>query len=345
MTVGADGHRFYLLGMGNRRKLLYRDGRLLDAMSGEALRQWDVAGELIEPSEYRVTLRTRGGEPVRITEDADGVWLEERGAKTSLASGPVMLPRFDGHPRAALLRALHQEILINIVAGRPVPNLLAYPTPWYRDAAMMLMCLAKTGNLSLIADWVAGLREPFDRNNGGDREPDNLGEALYLISLVSDKSHPLVGEVLKQAARCRKGAFIVGPTDSAEHPVYQTKWLKWGLRNLGLDDPHEVPALADSYSSLFWMDYRDAHVPGPRFGDDAKRDYPYLAWAEAHFHGWAPPMRVDAGRYPLTWEANASQADYARMRIVGEEYADRRIAAPHGWHAAEMLLYFWEARE
>jgi hypothetical protein len=163
MTVGADGHRFYLLGMGNRRKLLYRDGRLLDAMSGEALRQWDVAGELIEPSEYRVTLRTRGGEPVRITEDADGVWLEERGAKTSLASGPVMLPRFDGHPRAALLRALHQEILINIVAGRPVPNLLAYPTPWYRDAAMMLMCLAKTGNLSLIADWVAGLRTIWAR--------------------------------------------------------------------------------------------------------------------------------------------------------------------------------------
>lgn len=333
---------FYLFGMGNRRKLLYRAGRVVDVFRAETLRSWHVAEERIVPTEYRVDLRIRAGREVRIFEDGQGVWLEQAGRRDRLTAGRVNLPRFEGHPHAPLLRAAHQEVLVNVVAGRPVPNLLAYRRPWYRDAAMMCMCLETTGNLHLAAEWIRSLREPFDRNNAGACEPDNLGQALYMISLAEGAHHPLVPAILHTIPRFARGRHIAGSTDSAEHAVYQTKWLKFGLRALGLEDPYEIPAVFDPYSALFWMGFRDAHVPGEPFRPQSKDSYPYLAWAEAHFHGWPAPAGMDAGRYPLTWEARASQADCARMGLLREEYVAGRIACPHAWHAAEVFLYYWD---
>jgi hypothetical protein len=329
---------FFVFGMGKRRKLLYRRGELLDPRTPEPLRQWDVAREDIVPPDHVVAIETARGDRVRIYEDEDGVWLDEDGTLERLAAGKVCLPRWEDHPHGALLRVLHQEILINIPGGRPVPNFLVYPKPWYRDAAMMCMCLAETGNLHLVEEWIAGLREPFDRNNAGNREPDNLGQALYMISLVSDASHPLVDVIRDAAEDFRRGGHIAGLTDGAEHPVYQTKWLKYGLRSLGLDDPWRIPRVFDSYSALFWMDWRDGHVPGEPFPERMRELYPYLEVAEAHFHG--RPVGLSApDSYPLTWEAQAGEADYAGMRVVCEEYVERRIAAPHTWHAAELFLY------
>jgi hypothetical protein len=241
-----------------------------------------------------------------------------------------------------VLRILHQEMLVNIVHGAPVPNLIVYDKPWYRDAAMVCMCLEKTGNLHLVRDWIRGLREPFDRNNAGTCEPDNLGQALYLVSLVADASHPLVKTVLETVDGFRQGNFIVGSTDSGQHPVYQTKWLKFGLQALGLPDPFQIPPVFDSYSALFWMDFKEQHVPGPRFKPLSRERYPYLAWAEDHFYG-DPPGAIGSGLpYPLTWEAYASEARYEKMAVVSEEYVGLKLAAPHTWHAAEMFLRLLE---
>lgn len=333
---------FYLFGMGHRRKLLYRAGTLSDALTGESLRQWDVASEAIHPSEYSVNLETSGGRAASITEDEVGVWVEEDGRRTRLTDGPLRLPRFEGYEHAPLLRSLHHEIVINVVNGKPVPNLFVYGKPWRRDAAMVCMCLQETGNLHLVEEWIKGLTKPFDRNNQGNCEPDNLGQTLYMISLVSNASHPLVQTILDAARRCRKGNHITGPTDFAEHPVFQTKWLKFGLRSLGLDDAYQVPEVYDSYSALFWMDYRDAHVEGDPFDERSKELYPYLGWAEAHFHGWPANLAFARDQYPATWEAQASQADYSQMAHICSEYVDRRICAPHSWHAAEMFLYLLE---
>jgi hypothetical protein len=233
---------------------------------------------------------------------------------------------------------LYQELLVNIIPAGPVPNLFVYSKPWYRDGAMVCMCLEKTGNLHLAEGWIQGLREPFDRNNAGNCEPDNLGEALYMISLVSDARHPAVKAILDSAQRFHKDKYIVGITDGAEHPVYQTKWLKYGLRALGLDDPYEIPRVFDSYSALFWMDYRSEHVEGPGFSERSRELYPYLGWAEDHFYNRTPKITWTGEQYPVTWEASASEANYAGMRIVSEEFVERRIAAPHTWHAAEMFL-------
>ncbi|MEN9938153.1 MAG: hypothetical protein RLZZ387_4732 [Chloroflexota bacterium] len=326
-----------LFGAGERRKLLYRRGALVDALSGAEVAAWEPTSERIDPSEMSVTLVTRGG-VVRIAEDETGVWVSDGRSRHILATGAVQLPRFNGHPHAARLRALHHELLTNIYDGQPLPNLLVYERPWYRGAAMVAMCLARTGNLELIAPWVQSLEEPYDRNNAGVEEPDNLGQALYLISLVSDAEHPLVPRVLEAAAACAQGGHLTGQSNFAPHPVYQTKWMKYGLSQLALPDPYTIPRVPDSYSALIWWAYTDEHVPGPRFDQLTVARYPYLGWAEAHFHREAPPAHP-ADRRPLTWEAEASQADYNAMTRVGHTYAERRVCAPHTWHAAEMFLY------
>jgi hypothetical protein len=163
---------------------------------------------------------------------------------------------------------------------------------------------------------------------------------LFLISLVSDKKHPLVSRILAELPRFEvrgtKGRYIKGRSDFAEHPAYQTKWLKYGLGALGLPDPYTVPEVQDGYSALFWMDYKDAYVKG---GDlDDRAEYPYLGWACDHFHGLkrSPISNRD---YPLTWEQNASQANYEGMRVIEPEFTQRRLCAPHTWHASEVFLY------
>src|SRR4051812_15161905 len=240
----------------------YQGGVLRDARTGREVRRWEVQDELIVPPAYTVALEARDGGRMFLVEDEEAVWLEEGAKRTALTRRDVSLPNFAGHRYAAVLRVLHQELLVNVIDGRPVPNFLVYDKPWYRDGAMMAMVFKETGNLGLIRDWVLGLREPFDRNNGGETEADNLGQALYLISLVSDKDHPLVPVVLRESKRFEKGRHIEGRSDFAPHPVFQTKWAKFGLRALGLADPYEVPQVADSYATLFWWAYKADDRPG-----------------------------------------------------------------------------------
>lgn len=342
--------RFLLFGMGARRKLLYIEGgRLLDALTFEPIRSWEPDREEINAPAYQVEIGTRGGERVAIAEDEEGVWLEEGGNRKPLTKGSrVSLPGFDGHPYAPWLRTLHAEILANIMPAGPVPNLWVYPRPWYRDAAMMLMCLKKTGNLALVEPWVMGLHKAWDRNNSGDAEADNLGQVLFMVALFGANKHPIIEKVMQALPGYRKNGHIAGRTDYAEHPVYQTKWLKFGLKMLALDDPFRIPAVFDSYSSLFWMDYRSEHVFGARFSSKTLVLYPYLNWAEAHFYGEPPPEPLNVLRPPLTREGAGSEADYWRLTplanigAIPAEQVASRTCTPHTWHAAEMFLYLLE---
>ena len=335
---------FFQFGMGSRKKYLFKDGLLIDAVTGTVERRWDATNTMILPAEYAVFIATRSGTRVRIFEDEHGVWLEEggHGHRLEATESKVILPAFDGFRYSSILRVLHHEVLINIIDGQPVPNFYVYQKPWYRDAAMMALCLKATGNLDLIRDWTLGLTRPYDRNNGGETEADNLGEVLFLISCAAGKSHPLVAKVLHELPRFevrdQQGVYIKGRSDFAEHPVYQTKWLKYGLHALGLEDPFVIPALPDSYSSLFWMDYREHHVAGTEATD--RSFYPYLGWATDHFQ--AKKLSPISNRdYPLTWEINASQAKYSGMKVIDPIFAEQKTATPHAWHAAEVFLYLY----
>lgn len=332
---------FYLFGMGRREKYIYKKGKLLTLSGAERL-CFSAAKETIIPEEYRVELKLTDGTDVVLFEDEDGFWVDRNGEKERLADGKISLPRFAGHPYARQLRILLQEILFNIATdGRPLPNLFVYSKPWYRDSAMIAMVLQKTGNLHLIRDFVLTLDECYDRNNAGNCEPDNLGQALYLISVVSDKNHPLVPKLTEIAKSLWTDAGMPGLIDFCNHPVYSAKWLKYGLSALGLDHSWvKIPVLPDTYSPLFWMAYKDEHVEVPRRGYDAL--YPYLWWAEQHFYEEKVPDSYLEITYPMTNETKASQADYEGTRVLSENYANAKNSAPHTWHSAEMFLYLMD---
>ncbi|QDK82246.1 hypothetical protein EXU85_27990 [Spirosoma sp. KCTC 42546] len=336
--------KFFLFGMGDRLKLIYRRGRLLNALTGNIEEQWRVKQEIIVPSEYLVQLTLTDGQTIQLREDETGVWLLQTGRRPKLIPGTrsrLILPTFANHPLGPVLRVLHQEILINIINGRPVPNFLVYFKPRFRDAAIMAMVLRETNNLPLIHDWIMAIRDPFDRTNHGVPEADNLGEVLFLVSLVSDKTHPAVQMVLDSVRQFQKETYIIGKTDDAEHPVFQTKWLKYGLKSLGLPDTYTIPKQTDSYSSLFWLDYKRELTGEKRFEERLSVNSPYLAWAEDHFYGEKRGM-VSSLDYPLSWEQQASNAHYPGLTVLDKEFVKQKLAFPNAWHAAEMFLLLLE---
>ena len=331
---------FFLFGMGNRPKLIFKNHCLFDIQHQTVLACFDERQRAeIHPADYRVDIGKDA-----VWEDAHGLYLCQGNQVRTLSRENVHLPAFEPHPHAALMRVLHHDLLVSLVDGRPVPNPLVYQAPWYRDAAMMAMALQRTGNLDLMRDWILSLDDPYDRNNKGEMETDNLGQALYLISLVSDRHHPLVQKILSEARLRTKNGSLTGLTDYAPHPVYQTKWLKLGLARLGFEDSWTVPEVEDSYAELFWMGNEKFVAQGEpvSFGQSP---YPYLEVAKAHT-AHAPLKELpDALQYPVSWEKDASEAVYENNLPYLPWYARHRVGAPHTWHAAELLLYLMDCEK
>jgi hypothetical protein len=334
---------FFLFGMGNRTKLVYKNGILKNAVTGEIFKKWNVVKEIIVPPDYSVYLKLTDGNSITIREDEQAVWISDNQGRIAVAgtNTGLKLPDFKQYKYPSVLKVLHQEILINIIDGKPVPNFLTYKVPWRRDGAMMAMCLEATGNINLIKDWALSLEDPYDRNNGGATEADNLGQTLFILSFFTDKNFPLVGEILKEAGKFEvtdsNGKYIKGKTDYHEVPVYQTKWLKFGLKAFNLTDDYSIPQIEDDYSALFWWAYKDSYMQGTRDSDN-KDKYPYLGWACDNFHGIKTSPISDRD-YPLTWEIEASEADYKGMAMIDEKYVASKNSSPHTWHASEVFLY------
>ena len=331
---------FFLFGMGGRQKLFYQNGSLTDCADGHVVFRTEILGETILAPEYTVRMETKQG-TVTVTEDEEGVFLtDEAGARRELTASYVRLPGFAGHPYRDALRILHHDICINVIDGKPVPNFFVYKKPWYRDGAMMAMVLERTGNLALIRDWAASLDELYDRNNAGIEESDNLGQLLFILAKTGNTAHPLIPKAIEEAKRRSVNGALTGLSDFSEQPVYQTKWLKYGLDALGLDSSWvKVPETGGSYTTLFWMD-------GHREGNAERaycENYPYLTWAQAHTAGFTMDeehlAELKNPGYPISSETEASQAQYELLRPYLPAYADARHAAPHTWHAAEMFLY------
>jgi len=65
-------------------------------------------------------------------EDDQAIWIEENGGRHALEDThyPVRLPTFKEYRYPQVLRVLHQELLVNVIQGKPVPNVFVYPKPW-----------------------------------------------------------------------------------------------------------------------------------------------------------------------------------------------------------------------
>lgn len=101
----AQTNRFQLFGFGPRRKFVYQSGVLRDALYGEIEASWEVREAQFDPAAYRVIIDTAGSERVKLVEDEEALWIEERGERRALTSGHVKLPDFGAHAQARLPRS------------------------------------------------------------------------------------------------------------------------------------------------------------------------------------------------------------------------------------------------
>ncbi|MCU0470273.1 MAG: hypothetical protein MUF58_16905 [Arcicella sp.] len=334
---------FFLFGMGDRLKMIYKNGMLINAKTQKVLRRWKIKSSIIVPSEYLVHLELENGKALDIQEDSQGVYIYENNIQIIMAESGLNLPNFDGKKFAPVLRVLHHEILMNIDEGLPLANFMVYSKPTYRNAAMPIMAISKTNNLNLIINWVTNLKEPYNRSREGNPEIDNFGQVLYIISTVSDRNHPLIEKVLEEADLYKNGEYIEGKTNDTYHPVYQTKWMKYGLKSLGIADSYKIPLVYDNHSPVFWVDYKTQNVGGRQFDEPTSLNSPYLTWAEDHTFNQKRGI-VSLKDYPLSWESEALEANYSKMAIVDNAYANTKICATHAWHAAEMFLLLLEQK-
>lgn len=332
---------YYFFGMGNRKKLLYKDGEIIDIFNNKILFKWNVKDYLIIPNEYSVILYTKNGKNIKIYEDKHGVFIEENGEKRIIEGTDfyINLEDFKNQKYQNMKKVLYNEILFNIKDSTPYPNILVYEKAWYRDGAMVAMVLKHTDNVELIEEWISSINSIYDMQNDGTKEPDNLGELLYIIS-VSENSHKdliqkIIIEAEKIADNNADGYYLEGMTDGASHPIYQTKWYNFGLKSLNVKNSLSIVDNKDNYDALTWWNGKNSNTYFPEL---LSANYPYLSLAQYHKSGKGK-IYLNKNIYPLSYEKQGSEANYKNMDILNNYYVTNKISPLHTWSASEMLLF------
>lgn len=337
------GEKIFFFGMGNRKKYVYRNGVLRDAENEKVYKRFDVDKELIIPNKYTVLIKTKEGKFYKIVEDKDAVKIIGEDSNNILPDTDIKmkLASFDKYEYSEILSVLYQEILFNIKDGVIYPNIFVYDDVWYRDSAMGAMVLEKTGNIDLISDWILSIDSIYDKSNG-EEENDNLGELLYLLSLVTDKDNEMVKKVIDKADKIKiqdeNGKYISNRTDFSNRPDYQTDWLNFGLSKFDIDLDYNYKK-TDGYSNLLWFTNQETdNLEIYKF----KKEYPYRGYAQRHLMGEDAPIYVSNQLYPLSWENSATRADYSKLTVLSDYFVNNRIGPTHVWSAAELFLLLEE---
>ena len=338
VDIGEDN--YYFFGMGNRKKFLFKDGKLTSLDNKKNLYEWDVKEYLIIPNEYMVILSTNQGDYIKIYENENGVFVKEN--DDELIEGTdihIDLENFEGQEYQNMKKVLYSEILFNIKDSIPYPNIIVYDEPWYRDGAMVAMVLKQTDNVDLIEDWISSIEDVYDLQNGNNKEPDNLGELLYIISVSSDSHDELVSKIIAEAKKVANNNldcyYLHGFTDGSYHDIYQNKWYNFGLESLKMDGKFKYDDIEDSYDALTWWDDKDSNV---YFESNISELYPYLSLAQYHKSGKGI-IYLNRHLYPLSYEKEGSEANYENMEVVDGYYNTNKISPTHTWTASEFLLF------
>ena len=345
--------RFFLFGMGNREKYVYRDYMLININNDSVV--FTIKNALrdsIMPSDYCVLIETSEGQ-IGIKEDEEGIWVS-KGGERQLLSGQnchLNLPSFEQFKYGKVLRVLHHELLFNIRNSRIYPNILCYKEPFYRDAFMATLCIEKTGNTDLLHPWL----EIYDMQNG-EAEADNLGELYYMLSFIPKDSNQIFKQLLfkeieKQTVHKNGYQYIKGHTDGANNAEYQTQILKYAFHKNGNSD-HFTSAVKDEagdYYDLCWFTQGKKHYRSlNRWYQDLRFNYedspfPYLQWARSHYYS-NNDAAFNNQRYPLSWEKRGGKAHFDGMRIISKQAVKDSICYPHTWTAAEIFLKLYNEK-
>lgn len=332
--VDVGNNDFYLFGFGNRKKILYKDGKLIDLFNNKVLYSFDITDYLIIPNEFTVLIKSNN-KFYKIYENSTGVYINDK-----IISGTnvdIVLYDFNDYKYGKVLNTLYGEILFNIKDSAFIPNIMVYDSPWYRDGAMGAMVLKKTNNLKLIEKWINSIDRIYDGQNGNN-EPDNLGELLYLNSFVNNNDK-IISKIIKEADSLAKsnpdGNYIYGLVDGGIKNTYASSWLKFGLEANGLTYKYSYDYDIDDYANLLWFsnecnNYNDLMTFGA----------PYLDWAKKHCYN-KHKVYMNSGLYPLSWESDASKAKYNNINDNLSEFKEKNISPTHVWAAAEMFLYLY----
>lgn len=190
---------FFSFGMGDRKKLIYKKGKLIDLQTKQTVRSFDFTHEMIIPNMYTVLLLDQAGKITRIYEDETGVHIEKgrmariwedwnnynqweddrlnnRETKLvenittetiSTSKNKINLPNFEESKVGRILKVLHQEILVNINQGKPRTTLMAKTNEsgLYREGMMAAMVLEETKNTWLFENWMKQIGSIYDCRN------------------------------------------------------------------------------------------------------------------------------------------------------------------------------------
>lgn len=349
--------RFFLFGMADRPKLIYKDKVLKDIYSDSII--FDLTQckrDIIIPDEYKVVAYLDDRDSIIIREDENAIWTEVGGVSKCIEGSMihVNIPEFKGYRYGKILKVLHQEILFNIKEGMIYPNILAYSNVWYRDAAMGAMVLEKTNNIHLIKRGLDSLCAIYDLQNNV-AEGDNIGEYIYMKSLSSDKKRNYISQEVKQEINMRQveqgtTKYITGITDGAENNFYATAWLKYALGRLSSDmDIYQYPKEGGVYKYLCWFAKKPTWFETCKHKvsqicsvEESKEcNYPYMEWAVSHSFE-DDYYTFSAHQYPLSWEGRGAKADFTLMKKLASDAESKKMCFPHVWTAAEMFLYLYE---
>ena len=330
---------YFFFGMGNRKKLLFKENYLLNVDDATTIYSFNVESSLIIPNIYTVLIKTIDGQFIKIVEDKNGVHIISNKDKIIEGTDSYLdLYDFKNQKYANIKKVLYNEILFNIKDGKIYPNILVYDEPWYRDAAIASMVLKETNNTNLITNWVLNIDEIYDKQNNGIKECDNLGELLYIISTQNKQNNKLISKIEKEAQQLIQNNtsqnYLKGKTDFLELPLYQSLWYKMGLESLGKQYIYDLPEQPDYYSITAWW---SKDTPKNNISLNYNANYPYLLYAAYHTSR-NNTIPLNKNIYPLSWEKSASEANYNKMSILGNYYQEQHISPLHTWSAAELLL-------
>lgn len=329
-----DKDYFYIFGMGLRKKYILTklnnsEYKLMEYNSKEEVLS-NIIIENIDYENYTVYCDNN----IIIYENEYGIYINKNGQTQVLDDSVyINIPKFTDYEHKEQLKILFNEVMVNITEDGPKPNFMAYDGVWYRDATIIAKVLEETNNLEQITTWINNINKIYDEQNGV-KEADNLGQVLYLISLTENRNQEIIQKILQEAEKLRtEEGYIEGITDGNKHPVYQTKWLIYGMEKLGIKNvDYKVPDIIDNYAELLWFDRTD---------DTSKIKYndrwQYLYYANMHYN--KKIINYKNTLYPISNEIYPSKANIENMSVINDYFVEAKIVTPHAWSAAEMFLY------
>lgn len=330
----------YYFGMADRRKMVYKAGKLYDIKTNEIIKEIKYEKELIVPNEYTVILEDSNQNTYKIIENEQGVYFYENEKEEIITSGnkKITLPEFEDKEFSEVLKVLHQEILFNIDGDTPRPNLLCYEdTEWYRDTMLGAMVLEKTNNIKLLENWVNTIDKIYDNSRDKNiNEVDNLGELLYIIGAVGVPREDLIKKIMDEINQIKNpDDSISGMVDGTIQKYYPTSIAIYGAKKNKIEVDLKLPQIDDGYANLTWYNKNNVNIINKNESDL----YPYLDWAAYHYQNYGPLYILDE-IYPLTYEASSTTTQ--KECNFSKFYCEKQVCLSHMWHASEMFLYLEE---